>query len=529
MSNVEKWSVVAANNNQPAPNGWPENMAPSDVNNSARENMAAVKRFSLSLPYVSTGGVVLYVDDTTVSIADDSLDTNYAKYFKEGQRVKVESSSGESLGLVTTSEYSSGTSVITVKMDTGVLPTTLTDVKYGLNYEDIANAVGPNLLGMVLPYTADIDNLPFGFGLADGEAFDPLLYTALAKLYYTGQDEDGNDTYKYGQKTVNGRVWPLKPDVRGYFPRFLDNREAPATGLESEEEEDTRVDPSAPRSVGSTQEDAIRDITGNIVAGENNTWFGSASGAFSLTNVSWVDSAGSSNRPGRARGFAFSASGSVPTAEENRPKNVALPGLLVMYGGYASADAVKPENLVAKVMEQVDPKITAIKTELDAEYTSVANELNAAIEAIPVQVETALDSAVAQVKAEGEVYVAQAQSSATSAASSATSATTEANRAKTEADRAASVVAGAQKAFVSQEVTITASQWNAVTNTYVIGYTALGADDLVLIGPASTAEDISAWSDNGVYASAQTAGVGVTLTCNSVPETLKVSMGVFPK
>jgi hypothetical protein len=39
------YSETAASNNAMPPNGWPEGMAPSDVNNSARENMAGTKRF----------------------------------------------------------------------------------------------------------------------------------------------------------------------------------------------------------------------------------------------------------------------------------------------------------------------------------------------------------------------------------------------------------------------------------------------------------------------------------------------------
>lgn len=45
MSNVQDWSTTAASNNSAAPNGFPEGMAPSGVNDAAREVMAAVKRW----------------------------------------------------------------------------------------------------------------------------------------------------------------------------------------------------------------------------------------------------------------------------------------------------------------------------------------------------------------------------------------------------------------------------------------------------------------------------------------------------
>lgn len=45
MSNVSQWDVVAGNNTATPPNGWPEGMQRSSVNDSARENMAALARW----------------------------------------------------------------------------------------------------------------------------------------------------------------------------------------------------------------------------------------------------------------------------------------------------------------------------------------------------------------------------------------------------------------------------------------------------------------------------------------------------
>lgn len=41
-ANVSQWSTTAANNNDTPPDGWPENMSRSAVNNAAREMMAAI-------------------------------------------------------------------------------------------------------------------------------------------------------------------------------------------------------------------------------------------------------------------------------------------------------------------------------------------------------------------------------------------------------------------------------------------------------------------------------------------------------
>src|SRR5690606_9682522 len=61
MSDVQTWSTTAASNNSAPPNGWPEGMNYSDVNDAARENMAAIKRW-----YEDTAGSL-----TTTGSADD--------------------------------------------------------------------------------------------------------------------------------------------------------------------------------------------------------------------------------------------------------------------------------------------------------------------------------------------------------------------------------------------------------------------------------------------------------------------------
>jgi hypothetical protein len=56
MSNVSQWNNAAASNNAAAPDGWPEGMPPSGVNDSGREVMAAVSRWHDDLKGITTGG-----------------------------------------------------------------------------------------------------------------------------------------------------------------------------------------------------------------------------------------------------------------------------------------------------------------------------------------------------------------------------------------------------------------------------------------------------------------------------------------
>lgn len=62
MAEIRDWDIVAANNNDPAPDGWPEGMNYSDVNNAARENMAVIARWYADTngSLVSTGAANIY-------------------------------------------------------------------------------------------------------------------------------------------------------------------------------------------------------------------------------------------------------------------------------------------------------------------------------------------------------------------------------------------------------------------------------------------------------------------------------------
>lgn len=54
MSDIHTWSTTASNNNSTAPNGWPEGMAASSLNNCGREMMAAIAKW-----YKDTNGTLV--------------------------------------------------------------------------------------------------------------------------------------------------------------------------------------------------------------------------------------------------------------------------------------------------------------------------------------------------------------------------------------------------------------------------------------------------------------------------------------
>lgn len=437
MSEVGKWSVVASENNKPSPDGWPENMAPSDVNNSARENMAAIKRMALHLPYVSTGGVITYVDETTFTVADDDLDTGYAKYFVEGRKINVITPTTSYKGVVVTSEYANTQTTVTVNLDEGAtpLPTDLTDVMVGLQFDDVSNAVGPNMLGMVLPYTADIEEVPFGMGLANGEPFNPNIYKALADLYRTGTDDKGNPTYRYGTTTVDGNIWPNKPDVRGYFPRFLDTH----ANTDSD-----KVDPDSPRTVGSVQAEAtsakdlvLRHSTAlGANKGGTNAYVGGYVYASSAERVMWRND--------------YNAASTVAIhsdAKETRPDNIAFPGLLVMFGGYASASQVSPEDLVESTMDLLEPRIEAIE-----------ENASDAVNGLIVRVDEALGDAEARVENVADAVAKEIENKMAGTVQGVMTASQEAKDAAVEASASAASASASEMIVKASEAVVTKAE-----------------------------------------------------------------------
>ncbi|HFN3535636.1 TPA: phage tail protein [Enterobacter hormaechei] len=152
---------------------------------------------------------------------------------------------------------------------------------------------------------ADIDKyIPVGFPLpwpkatppggwlkCNGATFDKAKYPKLAAAYPSG----------------------ALPDLRGEFLRGWDDGRGVDSG----------------RVLVSAQGDAIRNISGQIFAatsGNSQYVFSGANGAFSQSGLQFgpnlAGSAGTGDQ--RSSGVEFSASRQVPTALENRPRNIAF-------------------------------------------------------------------------------------------------------------------------------------------------------------------------------------------------------------
>lgn len=144
--------------------------------------------------------------------------------------------------------------------------------------------------GMIMIFSGD--TAPAGWLKANGAAVSRTVY---AKLFNAIGTRFGADD---GYSTFN------LPDLRGEFPRYWDD----ARGVD------------AGRGLGSFQGDAIRNIVGYVsMAGG---FFDGVNGAFAAHGDTASSSPTQNN--GHSDDFSFDASRVVPTANENRPRNIAL-------------------------------------------------------------------------------------------------------------------------------------------------------------------------------------------------------------
>ncbi|QLR23041.1 phage tail protein [Citrobacter sp. RHBSTW-01013] len=198
----------------------------------------------------------------------------------------------------------SSTSAITLKIDPSVVLATrqyvddkIIEVKAYADSLLAAHLAAPDPHTQYLK-TADIDKyIPVGFPLpwpqatppdgwlkCNGAAFDKAKYPKLAVAYPSGS----------------------LPDLRGEFIRGWDD----GRGVDSA------------RTLLSAQGDAIRNITGKTAAMKYGAWLNNPSGVFAVESASFEQSITTAAGTNNALSSVFDASRVVPTANENRPRNI---------------------------------------------------------------------------------------------------------------------------------------------------------------------------------------------------------------
>ncbi len=126
MSNISTWSTTAASNNAASPDGFPENMLPSGVNDSARAVMAAVRAWYEDAEWPNLGHTPVFVSTTSFTIA-----TDVTAAYHVGRRLKFTDAT-TLYGTISTSTYSAPNTTITTTLDSGVLSASLSAVAVGI-------------------------------------------------------------------------------------------------------------------------------------------------------------------------------------------------------------------------------------------------------------------------------------------------------------------------------------------------------------------------------------------------------------
>lgn len=142
---------------------------------------------------------------------------------------------------------------------------------------------GTDVSPVGIPQPWPLTSAPLGWLICNGAAFDKAMYPYLAAAYPSGK----------------------LPDLRGEFIRGWDAGRGVDAG----------------RAILAAQGDAIRNITGSInaVGGEGGALYFKSTPA----NTSWVHWGGD-NTFHDVMSYGFDASRIVPTASENRPRNIAF-------------------------------------------------------------------------------------------------------------------------------------------------------------------------------------------------------------
>ena len=147
MTDIKSWSTTASQNIDAVPNGFPEGMAPSGVNDAAREVMAAVRRQWNDAQWFDYGdggkaGTYAFVSANQFRVIS-SPPADLTQEYHAGRRVKVIAPTpGTIYGTVTASSFSSPDTTVTVAFDAGNLANEALSVQLSTQRADNQGAPG---------------------------------------------------------------------------------------------------------------------------------------------------------------------------------------------------------------------------------------------------------------------------------------------------------------------------------------------------------------------------------------------------
>lgn len=173
VADVSQWSTTPASNNASPPNGAPEGMAPSAVNDVLRQIMADVRAQMEDGQWLNWGHVPTRVDNDTFTVPTDLTAVYHA-----GRRIKA-TGSATGYATISSSSYSAPNTTVNVTMDTGTLPGTLSAVYVGI-LSATSNANPGETAAAILAKVLTVDGASSGLDadLLDGNSSAAFVTTA---------------------------------------------------------------------------------------------------------------------------------------------------------------------------------------------------------------------------------------------------------------------------------------------------------------------------------------------------------------
>lgn len=100
------YSTTPGSNNAAVPDGWPEGMLPSDVNNCAREGMARVREWYEDAAWINLGHTIVSATSSTIVVSGDQT-----SFYVAGRALRAD---GTDYGWVSSSTYGAPNTTINV-------------------------------------------------------------------------------------------------------------------------------------------------------------------------------------------------------------------------------------------------------------------------------------------------------------------------------------------------------------------------------------------------------------------------------
>lgn len=124
MSNIKLWSTTPASNNSSPPQGAPEGMAPSTVNDIMRQQMSDHRTQWEEASWFDYGYTISYVAATQFKFGA----ADRTALAEVSRRVRAQVGAGTIYGLITASSYSAPDTTVTVSWDSGSLDASLSGI-----------------------------------------------------------------------------------------------------------------------------------------------------------------------------------------------------------------------------------------------------------------------------------------------------------------------------------------------------------------------------------------------------------------